>query len=92
MARKPMVTRTITSTEVTLMCVNTETQSIEDVVIILPRTYKDKKHILRTVKKEWTNDNLIVADVKSYEEHTQLYGMPEEDFVKLAQPIYKENN
>lgn len=92
MARKPMVTRTITSTKVTLMCVNTVAQTIEDVEIILPRTYKDKKHILKTVKATWDNENLVVADVKSFEEHTQLYGMPEEDFVKLAQPIYKENN
>lgn len=92
MARKPMVTRTITSTKVTLMCVNTAAQTIEDVEIILPRTYKDKKHILKTIKATWNDENLVVADVKSYEEHTQLYGMPEEDFVKLAQPIYKENN
>ena len=90
MARKPMVTRTITSTKVTLMCVNTTFSEITNETIILPRTYKDKNQMLKIAKDMFETEEVKVVDIVDSQVETQLYGMTEDEFVRCAQPIYKD--
>lgn len=89
MARRPMVTRTITTTEVTMMCVNIETKAVENKTVTLPRTYKDDSAITRFIEKEGITfgENLKPVTIVSKQEVNSLYGMYEEEFVKVAQKM-----
>lgn len=89
MARQPMVTRTIITTDATIMCVNIESKQVEEVTITLPRTYKDDKAILRYIEKhpECIDSNFKPVSVTASNKSENLYGMTEADFVKVAQKM-----
>lgn len=95
MARIPMVTRTITTTKAKVMCLNTETGSVETVEVLLPRTYKDEAALLKVAKKQLENDKVKAVHVVSTETLETLYGMTEEDFIVAAEilpdRVKKEN-
>lgn len=85
MARERMVTRTITTTEVSLMVVNTKTAEVETHTYQLSSTYKDEKAILKAIEKR----NILPADCKavqvlSTKESETIYGMSEQTFMTLA--------
>lgn len=50
MARLPMVTRTITTTKVNVLCLDIEHAEPCNKVVTIPRTYKDEETILKKVK------------------------------------------
>lgn len=86
MARQPMVTRTITTTKVNALCVDTEMKTTTEIEITLPRTYADEKSILKAINKS----NLVplplkVVSVLSVDECETLYGMSEQDFIDHAE-------
>ena len=89
MARQPMVTRTIITTDATIMCVNIESKQVEEVTITLPRTYKDDKAIMRYIEKhpECIYTNFKPVSVTATVKSENLYGMTEADFVKVAQKM-----
>lgn len=84
MARVPMVTRTITSTKVTLMCADTIKAEIFNEVVIMPRTYKDDEKLLRAVRKKYESDTVKVIDIVDKSVVTARYGMTEDKFVESA--------
>lgn len=84
MARVPMVTRTIVSTKVAVMCVDVNAGETCTKVITLPRTYKDNSALLKQAKKAIETDELKVVHVVDKEEQEQLYGMTEQQFIELA--------
>ena len=84
MARVPMVTRTITTTTATVLCLNLETSTPETRDFIIPRTFTDEKKILKAVEKIIDNISVRPVHVTSVTTETQLYGMLEEEFVKVA--------
>lgn len=87
MARAPMVTRTIRTTNATLMCVNTENAEVNNIDVVLPRTFEDDTAILKAAKKyHETETNKVVAVVASSVSET-LYGMSENDFIANAKPL-----
>lgn len=85
MARVPYVTRTITTTKATVMCLNIQTGVPENVEIILPRTYKDEAALLKVAKKQLENDALKAVHVVSTEVVETLYGMSEQAFINAAE-------
>ena len=89
MARRPMVTRTITTTEVTMMCVNIETKEVTNATVTLPRTYKDDSAINRFIEKEgiFFGEKMKPVTIVSKQEVNSLYGMYEEEFVKVAKKM-----
>lgn len=89
MARIPMVTRTITSTNATIMCVNTSTKQVEEVSKVLPRTYADDNAILKYIEKHnvFEGTELKPVSVVSSVVFKALYGMREEEFVQVAKPL-----
>lgn len=87
MARLPQITRTITSTNVKALCVNTELQTLETLSFTLPRTYKDDKEILKMIVKLSNNDVIVPTKVLEKEEVQTLYMMYESDFIKYAKPV-----
>lgn len=87
--RKPMVTRTITTTTATILCANTATRAMEEKALTLPRTYADEKAVMKYIDKH--QDSFDLGDLKpvsmiSKVENNQLYKMSEEDFIKYATP------
>lgn len=87
MARLPMVTRTITTTKVTVLCLDIEHAEPCNKVVTIPRTYKDEKVILKKVKPLLETESLKVVHVVDAETEETLYGMTEQEFVELARPL-----
>lgn len=84
MARKPMVTRTIVTTKVTLMCLNIQTGEPFNEVLTLPRTYSDDKKLLKVVQETFDTDEKKAVHIIAKEEIETLYGMTEQDFIQNA--------
>lgn len=86
MARVPQVTRTIQTTKVNVMCVNIDKGETFTQELVLPRTYKDDKAILKFIENSSVIDNVHfkVVHVISAEVVETLYGMSEQKFIQLA--------
>lgn len=85
MARTPMVTRTITTSVVSVLCADIEMGELKNIEFTLPRTYKNEEAILKAVRKANTDKNIkpvSVADVKIVE---TLFGMSEQKFIDNAE-------
>lgn len=87
MARLPMVTRTITTTKVNVLCLDIENEEPCNMVVTIPRTYKDEEAILKKVKPLLETELLKVVHVVDTETEEQLYGMTEQEFVEHAHPL-----
>lgn len=87
MARTPMVTRTIQATTVTVLCVNTIDEKTEVKDIVLPRTYKDDKSILKALANVITEEAIKPVHVISTTVTETLYGMSETDFIHHAKVL-----
>ena len=90
MTRLPMVTRTITTTKVNVLCLDIEHAEPCNKVVTIPRTYKDEKTILKKVKPLLETESLKVVHVVGTETEETLYGMTEQEFVELARQIEQE--
>ena len=84
MARKPMVTRTITTTKCNVLCLDIETAEPFNQVVTLPRTYKDEKKLLKMVEEAVNNDKVKAVHIVGKEEVETLYGMTEQQFITNA--------
>ena len=86
MARKPIVSRTIATTEVVALCINLQTEETFNKKFTLSGTYKDDKALLKALQKQDTDEvkTVHVADSKQVE---NLYGMAEEEFISLADKL-----
>ena len=90
MARKRMVTRTIKTNEVTVLCLNTVTAEPHNEVFTVPCNLKTEPEMLKYIKKNFdteTDKGVAVTNVKVIEEY---YGMEETEFIKHASIITKE--
>ena len=83
MARKPVVTRTITTTVCQVFCVDVPSEETATIEVVLPRTYTEKK-LLNAVKEAVDTDDFKAVHIVSTEIRETLYGMSEEDFIKNA--------
>lgn len=86
MARKPIVSRTLRSTEVVALCINLQTEETFNKKFILSGIYKDNKAILKALQKQDT-DEVKAVHIVSAEEVENLYGMAEEEFISLADKL-----
>lgn len=84
MARKPMVTRTILTTEVNVLCLDVTTAEPFNKVITLPRTYKDEKKLMKVVEEAVNTETVKAVHVVSKHEVETLYGMSEAEFIAHA--------
>ena len=88
MARSPMVTRRIPTTEVTLMCVNTDTGETYTTREALPREYKSDKDILKYCAKNGIEtDSVKVVKVVETNVRRPMYKMSERKFIDCADII-----
>lgn len=86
MARIPMVTRTMKTTIVELLCVDLNTQNSLTIKVRLPRKYKSDKEILK-VAPDYVDENIKVVHVLGTEVEPKLYGLSEEEFIKYAHEL-----
>lgn len=87
MARERMVTRTILTTELAVLCMDIEkAQVIEKTVTITGYTPNPNK-LLILAQKRLDTDTLKATHIKSITEKETLYGMSETEFIELAQVL-----
>ena len=84
MARKPMVTRTITTTQVNVLCSDIVAGEPFNQQVTLPRTYKEDKKLMKAIEEVVNTENVKAVHVVAKEEVETLYGMSEQDFINNA--------
>ena len=82
--RKPMVTRTISSTKVFALCVNPQTAITYELVFRLIGNIEDEAIALKKLSKEYNTDDCTIVAVRGLAQVTELYGMDEADFIAGA--------
>lgn len=82
--RKPMVTRTIISTQVIALCVNPQTAETFEQEFTLTGKIADKDKVLKRVSKQYNTDDCTIVAIRELKEVNELYGMDEADFIKGA--------
>lgn len=87
MARARKVTRTIPSTKVVVMCVDTETAKVDNYEVELIGAYYDEKKIMKAVTKDVGTATLKPVSVVSAEVIELLYGMDEQKFIEMAEVL-----
>lgn len=87
MARVPMVTRTIQTTRANVMCLDVERGEPFNKEVILPRTYKDEKAMLKQAEKAINNDTVKAVHIVAFEVEETRYGMTEQQFIDVAEVI-----
>ena len=92
MAREPMVTRTITTTKVNVMCLDINIGEPINKSVTVPRTYKDEDSLLKKVKAVIETDTLKAVYIVDSEVIETLYGMTEQDFIEKAEVLPQRNN
>lgn len=85
MARQPQVTRTIQTTKCNVLCIDLVNEAPFTKEVVLPRTYKDEKSMLKKIKPIVENDTIKVVHVQNFTVESTLYGMTEEEFIEKAQ-------
>lgn len=87
MARVPMVTRTIITTRVNVMCLDIETGEPCNRSVVVPRTYKDDEKLLKKVKEFLETETLKPVHIVDKEEIETLYGMTEQKFIEHSEVL-----
>ena len=87
MARARKVTRTIASTKVIVMCVDTQTAKVENYEVTIAGTYTDDKKLMKAVTKVVETERFKPVAVVSTEVIETLYGMDEQKFIELAEVL-----
>lgn len=92
MARQPMITRTVTTTKAKVLCINLVDEKPFTQEVVLPRTYKDERSMLKRIKPLVENDTVKVVHVQSVETLETLYGMTEQQFIDSATVLPSRNS
>ena len=91
MARVPQVTRTIQTTRCKVLCINTDAEEVFTQEVTIPRTYQNEKNMLKKIKPLLETESVKVVHVQEYVVESTLYGMTEEEFIRLAQVLPSRN-
>lgn len=105
MARRAIVTRTVSGTQISVLGINTETAEPENRTYILSGTYTketkgadgkvissvfDEKKALKDVQKAYDTDDFKNVKIVDHQRVDKLYGMWEEDFIANAMELDPE--
>lgn len=91
MARVPMITRTMKTTKATILCLDLVDKQPVYKDVVLPRTYKDEKSLMKAVKSIYENEHFKCVNCESMEVSNVLYGMTERKFIENAEVLPKRN-
>lgn len=84
MARQPMITRTIQTTKATVLCIDLANEQPFTQEVVLPRTYKDERSMMKKIKPLVENDHVKAVNVRNVVVESTLYGMTEQEFINVA--------
>lgn len=84
MARKPMVTRTINVTTITVLCLDIETTQTIYIPVVATGTVRESIY-LKIAKEQLETETLKCVHIHDVHEESQLYGMDEIDFINNAE-------
>ena len=87
MAKIPMITRTIQTTEVNVLCLNIQEGEPFNKTVVLPRTYKDEAAMLKAAAAVIDSDTEKAVHIVRTEVKETLYGMKEADFISMAEVL-----
>lgn len=87
MARVRKVTRSISSTKVVVMCVDTETAKVDNYEVEIAGFFSDEKKLMKAITKEVETATLKPVSIVSKEVIETLYGMDEQKFMEMAEPL-----
>ena len=90
MARKRMVTRTVTGTEAEVKVVVISENEITNIKVTVGGEYTDNDKLLKAIKKEAETDDLKVLSIITTTKIDKCYGMLESEFIKLAKELDPE--
>lgn len=89
MARIRMVTRTVSTQRVNVLCLNTETAEPHNEVFNVPVNIKGDENIIKFLRKSVDTETDKVVSIVHIDIDEHLYGMPETEFIKHAKIIDK---
>lgn len=84
MAKTPMITRTIQTTEVNVLCMDIKQGEPFNTTVTLPRTYKDNAAMLKAAAAVIDNEDTKAVHIVASDVKETLYGMKETDFIANA--------
>ena len=87
MPRVPTVTRTIQTTRANVMCLDIEKEDLFNKEVILLRTYKDEKAMLKQAEKVINNETVKAVHIVDFKVEETRYGMTEQQFIEQAEVI-----
>ena len=87
MARIPMVTRTIQTTTANVLCLNIKEGEPFNKEVVIPRTYKDEKSMMKVVEKIINTEDVKAVHIVHTEVNETLYGMTEQEFIAAARVL-----
>lgn len=87
MARIPMVTRTIQTTTANVLCLNIKEGEPFNKEVVLPRTYKDEKSMMKVVEKLINTEDVKAVHIVHTDVNETLYGMTEQEFIAAARVL-----
>lgn len=90
MARKRMVTRTVTGTEAEIQIVTISASEITTIKHTVGGEFTDNDKLLKAIKKEVETDDIKVLQILTTTKIDKCYGMLESEFIKLAKELDPE--
>lgn len=91
MAKESMITRTIKSSHVTILCLDIDSGEPVNRSFDLPRERKNEKEILKAVTPLLADEpNIRPVHVVDVTINEKLYGMTESQFMAMAKPIERK--
>ena len=90
MARKRMVTRTVTGTEAEIQIVTISASEITTIKHTVGGEFTNNDKLLRAIKKEVETDDIKVLQIINTAKIDKCYGMLESEFIKLAKELDPE--
>ena len=87
--KERMITRTVKTRKVTVLCLNTETGEPYNETVILPKVYRAKDDLTRC-KAILDSDTVTCCKVVDTEEVAIKYAMTEAAFIEMAEVLQDE--
>lgn len=92
MARRKLVTRTITATVVTCLCMNVATAEASNETYSIVGKFTDDEKLLKSIRKVYETDEDKIVAIVDKVETSNLYGLDENEFLERAHIIEKKDN
>ena len=84
MRKVPLITRTIQTTRVNVLCLDINQAEPFNKEVVLPRTYKNDEAVLKKAREIIDTEDVKAVSILSTTVEETLYGIPENVFIENA--------